>query len=123
MSLEFKVFALAGFCALFLGGTINVIFGLPHESDRDLEELLAFFERYHDVIHWVFFLPFEYIPHSEIGRRPERYNLRLNPDGGVDEIDGLTWPERCERGAESLQRTRRILQERYLAGHAVDRAQ
>ena len=93
--------------------SINVIVGMPHESEADIQEFLSFVERNHQNVHWMFILPYELVHHSAIGRMPERYGLVPRGDGGVDEVGGLTWPERQRFGRESLHRITDLIRERY----------
>jgi hypothetical protein len=93
--------------------SINVIIGMPHESEADEAELLDFVDRNHQNIHWMFLLPYELVHHSNIGMDPKRYGLRPGEDGGVDEVDGLRWAERQAVGKDSLRRITDLVRERY----------
>ncbi len=93
--------------------SINVIIGMPHEQEEDIEEFLGFMERNRPHIDWVFFFSYDFIPHSSMGRQPERYGLRLGAQGGVDEVGGLTWSDRQLRGQETKQRVMKLLADRY----------
>ncbi len=105
---------LADSAAAGIRNSINVVVGMPHENEDDVTALLEFFERHHKGIHWVFYLHYNFIAHSDIGRFPGRYGLVRRRDGaGVDEEGGMTWPERQQRGREYMRRIKETLAERY----------
>jgi radical SAM superfamily enzyme YgiQ (UPF0313 family) len=83
---------------------VNVIVGMPHETQADVDELLAFLDRHKASIHHVFVYKYHFIPHSDLGVHPERYGLRRDATGtGVDELDGLAWPQRHAQGVAALE--------------------
>lgn len=85
--------------------SVNVIIGLPHETDKDIDELLVYLEAHKALIQHIFVHQYNFIPYSDMGTAPERFGLRLSLDGwGVDELDGLTWPQRQRWGAEATAR-------------------
>lgn len=84
---------------------VNVIFGMPHETDRDVEEASRFMKQ---VRPWVseFQTPtYRYHPESLLGRNPERYGLVTGKHGGVDEPGGLSWSERTAKLSQRDRRT------------------
>ncbi|MDD5304129.1 MAG: radical SAM protein [Elusimicrobia bacterium] len=99
--------------------SINVIIGLPHETKKDVDDLLSYLEAHDDLIQHVFVHQYNFIPHSDMGTAPERFGLRLGPGGwGVDEIDGLTWAERQRFGGTMATRVRK-----FAYSHAKSRRQ
>ncbi|MBI5478166.1 MAG: radical SAM protein [Deltaproteobacteria bacterium] len=114
VSLEGVAALLAASSRAGIRNSINVLLGMPHESTADVEEFIRFVDDNRSVIDWVFFFQYNFIPHSAMGATPERFGLKRSTDGqGVDEIDGLTWAERCRDGAESLARVRATLASRH----------
>jgi hypothetical protein len=88
---------------------VNVIVGMPHETDDDLDELLRFLEQQRSWIDHTFVYIYNFIENSDIGRRPERFGLRLAADGaGVDEEEGLDWPQRQRQGIKAYQRVKSV---------------
>ena len=85
--------------------SVNLIIGLPHETDKDVDELLSYLESQEALIHHIFVNQYNFIPHSDMGTAPERFGLRLSRDGtGVDEVDGLAWAQRQRWGADAAAR-------------------
>ncbi len=85
--------------------SINVIVGMPHETEADVVAFLDFARRNRHNIHWVFLFTYDFIAHSALGQSPAKYGVQLRADGqGVDEIGGLKWPERRAKAALTLAR-------------------
>ena len=92
-----------------LRNSVNVIIGLPHETDKDIDELLSYLEAHKAHIQYIFVNQYNFIPHSDIGTTPERFGLRRSRDAsGVDEVDGLTWDQRQRWGRKATARVREL---------------
>ena len=90
--------------------SINVIVGMPHETEADVVAFIDFARRNRHNIHWIFFFTYDFIAHSALGQSPAKYGVQLRADGqGVDEIGGLKWPERRAKAAETLARIQAAL--------------
>lgn len=59
---------------------IEIIVGLPQESDEDFEATLRYIERNYDFINYIWTNEYFVVPNSLIGRYPERYGIELIRD-------------------------------------------
>lgn len=92
---------------------VNIIFGMPHETDQDIEEALRFMDRAQAYVHEFQTPQYLYDPNSLLARNPERYGLVAGVDGGVDEPDGLSWKERTAKMPAQMRRVKKRVPWRY----------
>jgi hypothetical protein len=86
---------------------VNIIVGMPHETERDVEETLRFIDRAKPYVHKFETPTYLFHPESLLARNPERYGLLPGSDGGVDEPGGLTWHERLAKMPSVARRVAR----------------
>ena len=73
---------------------INLIVGMPHETDADVEETMQWIERVGGWVERILVARCNYYGSSLLGTHPERYGLRHSPDGrGVDVPGGVSWED------------------------------
>jgi radical SAM superfamily enzyme YgiQ (UPF0313 family) len=73
---------------------VNLIAGLPHETQADLDEARAFLSRVRPWLHAVYLSRYELAVASPIWQDPARYDLQIREGGGFHEIGGLPWEEK-----------------------------
>ncbi len=75
---------------------VNLIIGMPHETDEDIEETVRYVDR---IRHWVDrfrVAKYRYYGNSLLSAHPESYGLAASVGGeGVDVPGGATWEEHC----------------------------
>lgn len=77
---------------------VNLITGLPHETDADIDETCRWLERNRECIWMLRLMPYRFIETSLMYRYPNRYGLRRTPDGqGFDEEGGLRWEDKVSQ--------------------------
>lgn len=72
---------------------INIIVGLPHETEEDLAELLSLLERLRPYTSAVYLSQYVYSESSPVYRWPSRYGL-MKRGNSFDEIGGLRWEDK-----------------------------
>jgi radical SAM superfamily enzyme YgiQ (UPF0313 family) len=81
-----------------IDNVVNLIAGLPHETDQDIRETIAWLERHRAFVSHVNLMPFQFIENSLLFVHPERYGIVKTADGrGFDEVDGLPWAEKQDQ--------------------------
>ncbi len=99
--------------------SVNVIVGMPHETDEEVDGLLSYLEAHTAIIQDVFVHQYRFIPGSDMDTVPERFGLRRSRDGtGVDEVDGLTWAQRQRWGTDAVARVKKFFGTRKMFNDA-----
>ena len=83
---------------------VNLIAGMPHETEEDLDEIIQFLKANRKWIQCVGVKTFQYFSKSDMGLHPEKYGLIRRSAMGrgpgninaVDELNGMTWEARQE---------------------------
>lgn len=87
---------------------INLIGGLPHETEADLAETLALLTRLRPVISAVLLGRYDYAPSSPVFREPARYGL-VKRGNTFDEVGGLPWAAKQRQIDDHVARLREHL--------------
>jgi len=86
---------------------VNLIAGLPGETDEDVEEALEWMARHRPWVGHLNIMPYRFDSNSRIHLNPEQFGIRITPDGrGFSEEGGREWPEvqaRIRRAQERYQ--------------------
>lgn len=90
---------------------VNLIQGLPHETEGDVTATLAWVERHRSWIGAVRVMQYRFIENSPLYLFPERYDIRRRGDGGFDEQGGLSWEVKRQQIAQSYERVKRAVAE------------
>lgn len=85
--------------------TVNVIVAMPHETDEDFEQTVAFLSDISPFVEAFNFQPYVFAPGSSLRNRPHTYGLRRKGQT-YDELGGPTWREHSQRRQERTQRLR-----------------
>jgi hypothetical protein len=102
---------------------VEIIVGLPFDTDEDIEDTISFLNKHQEYIDRVYIEPFTMRDWSRLVLEPERFNLRnvfkINQYGkkssgqvldrvlvryGFDEINGLVWDEKINQINNSYDR-------------------
>lgn len=115
--------------------SIEMIAGLPHEKDEDVEDSIEFLKRNRPFIDQVYLNPFSLITGSLYYKKPEQYGIKnikpirtifdSKPDNihswiqryTFDEVDGLKWEDKVQQIENSFQRLHELRLELGLGGH------
>ncbi len=112
-----NILRMASSCGIWTG--IEVICGLPHETDTDIKLTIDFLSKNRDYIDKIYCNMFDLRPNSMMRRYPQDYgieNIRdvnLHSDSGnfvqfsFDEINGLKWEDKKRQIVESFSRVQR----------------
>jgi len=93
---------------------VNLIAGMPYETQRDVELTLEFIERNRDFIDAFEINRFRLEPTSRFVRFPGKFGIRLMPTGmDFEEINGLSWRERKQQTERSLAQLQGVINPRY----------
>ncbi|MBU4459239.1 MAG: radical SAM protein [Verrucomicrobia bacterium] len=114
---------------------IELIAGLPHETDEEIEMTVDFLLRNRPWIDQVFLNPFSLITGSLMHLHPEKYGIANVRKLGTlfdqtpgqtyswiqrytfDEIGGLAWPDKAKQIQRSYQRIHQVELELGMGGH------
>lgn len=88
---------------------VNLIVGMPHETDQDVDETIRLIEKIRPYVTTFNIAPYYFFPLSPLGLHPEEFGLKAGVQGGVDEPGGPTWQERQARTTASWERIRRVI--------------
>ncbi|HOU53578.1 MAG TPA: radical SAM protein [Myxococcota bacterium] len=84
---------------------VNLIAGLPGETDEDVEEALDWIARHRPFVGHLNIMPYRFDSNSRIHLNPERFGIRITADGrGYSEDGGREWPEVQARIRQAQQR-------------------
>lgn len=115
--------------------SIEVIAGLPHETDDDIEETMQFIQRLRPYVDQMYLNPFSLITGSMMHKTPEKYGItnvkpvatifERNPDEvyswiqryTFDEVGGLPWKEKIKQIEHSYRRLHQLRLDLNLGGH------
>jgi len=86
---------------------VNIIIGMPHETQQDIEETLRFIDRAGRYVHELQLPTYRFDSASLLARNPRSYGLLPGRCGGVDEPDGLCWDKRVAMLPALARRVRR----------------
>jgi len=105
---------------------IEVICGLPHETDRDIELTIGFLNRNKEFIDKIYCNMFDLRPHSLMRLYPEDYGIENIREANLysesaanftvflfDEVNGLRWEDKKKQIAESYSRVMRETESIY----------
>lgn len=82
---------------------VNLIAGLPHETDADVGETLEWLRRHRPYVNYLNVMPYRFNPNSLIHLFPDRFGIRPSEDGaGYHEIGGRQWASIRVRTPEIL---------------------
>lgn len=117
--------------------SLEVIAGMPGETDEDIEETVAMLHRLRPWVDQMYLNPFSLITGSMMHKNPEKYGLKnvrpvatifqRNPDQvyswiqryTFDEIDGLEWKDKIKQIERSYRRVHEVQLELGLGGHDI----
>ena len=91
-----------------ISNVVNLILGMPHETDQDFEELLRLVERLHGHVARFQVARFQFFRISPMGRDPQAYGMLPAPGGGVVGPDGMRWDEGQAFGQKVEERMRKV---------------
>jgi hypothetical protein len=81
---------------------VNLIAGLPHETDEDVAETIEWLRRHRPFVNRLNVMPYRFNANSLIHLFPERFGIRPSEDGaGYHEVDGRDWATIRDRAAAS----------------------
>jgi hypothetical protein len=89
--------------ALGIRNAVNVIMGMPTETEEDVQETIRFLLRHADCFDEVSVGVYGFRERSPLGRWPARFGLRRAADG-VDEVGGRRWEALLREGKEAQER-------------------
>lgn len=89
--------------ALGIRNAVNVIMGMPTETEEDIQETIRFLLRHADCFDEVTVGVYGFRERSPLGRWPARFGLRRAADG-VDELGGRRWEALLREGREAQHR-------------------
>lgn len=116
---------------------IEIIAGLPHEEDEDIETTVEFLKRNRQYVDQVFLNPFSLITGSLMHKNPEQYGLtNIRPVATIfnkkpdevyswiqrytfDEVNGLPWKEKVKQIERSFLRIHQVQLELEQGGHDI----
>ena len=117
--------------------SIEVIAGLPTETDEDVEESIAFIKSLRPYIDQMYLNPFSLITGSLMHKNPEQYGItnvkpvatifNRNPDQvyswiqrfTFDEVGGLQWKDKIKQIERSYRKVHEAQLELNLGGHDI----
>jgi radical SAM superfamily enzyme YgiQ (UPF0313 family) len=117
--------------------SIEIIAGLPHEDDEDIEATVNFIRRNRQYVDQIFLNPFSMITGSLMHKNPEQYGLtNIQPVATIferkpdevyswiqrftfDEVNGLPWKEKVKQIELSYQRIHQVQLELEQGGHDI----
>lgn len=96
-----------------ISNVVNLIAGLPHESDEDRAEVSKWLKSVQGIVSYVNIMPYRLMGNSLIFRFPERYGIeRLHrPLEAYDEIGGLDWKAKLAAANAETERLARLAAE------------
>jgi radical SAM superfamily enzyme YgiQ (UPF0313 family) len=115
--------------------SLEVVAGLPTETDEDIEETVNLIKALRSRVDQVYLNPFSLITGSLMQKIPEKYGItnvkpvatifQRNPDQvyswiqrfTFDEVDGLKWPDKIKQIERSYRRVHETVLELNLGGH------
>lgn len=86
-----------------IDNTVNLIVGMPHETDEDFEETLRFVRDNASIIGSFAVHPYFYAYKSPVRNTPSKFGLRRKGDT-YDEIHGSSWREHLRQRDERVRR-------------------
>lgn len=103
---------------------IEIICGLPHETDEDIRHTCDFLSRNAEYIDWVHLHKFKLL-YSKLLLYPERYditNIRQKPNPrypgkAFDEVGGLKWDDKDRQIEESFEITHSVAKKIHQRGY------
>lgn len=112
---------------------IELISGLPHESEQDVKDTVSFIKKNRSHIDAIYYNAFNIKDTSVLRMDPERYGINnifeisTYPEGfstfvkyGFDEIGGLRWPEKIKQVMSHFRRVIKELGEIPFAEHEYE---
>ncbi len=78
---------------------VNLIVGMPTETEDDIRETIEYLKRHAAYFHEVSIMHYGFREKSPLGLWPARFGLRRTPEG-LDEVDGRTWSQITSAGEE-----------------------
>ncbi len=88
---------------------VNLIQGIPHETDDDIEATVRWLDRMQPHATHINLMRFQVMENSLLYLYPERFNLTRTEDGkGVNELDGLKWEDKVNQIRRSWHRVIRV---------------
>ena len=115
--------------------SLEVIAGLPHEADDDIDKTIEFLYRVRPYVDQIYLNPFSMITGSSMHRQPERFGItnvrpvatifERNPDEvyswiqryTFDEVNGLPWKQKVNQIEGSYRRLHQAQLDLNLGGH------
>ena len=96
-----------------ISNVVNLIAGLPHESDEDRTEISKWLVSVQGIASYVNIMPYRLMGNSLIYRFPERYGIarRLGTLEAYDELGGLKWEAKQEAANAETERLARLVAE------------
>ncbi len=95
--------------------SVNFIFGMPYETEADVEATFSMIERNADYIDGFAFHSFRMKRNSRFLDQAAEFGIAPRRDdaghltGGYDEIDGLTWEDRAERTRRHVREANELI--------------
>ncbi|MGC6419347.1 MAG: B12-binding domain-containing radical SAM protein [Bradymonadia bacterium] len=115
--------------------SVEIIAGLPHETDEDIDHTIEFLHRNRAYIDQMYLNPFSLITGSRMEKNPERFGItnvkpvatifQRNPDEvyswiqryTFDEVNGHPWKDKIRQIEDSYRRLHQVQLELNLGGH------
>ena len=88
-----------------IDNTVNLIIGMPHETEEDFQETLKFVREHHSIIRSFAVHPYFYAYKSPVRNAPTKFGLRRKGNT-YDEIGGVSWREHLRKRDDWVSRLR-----------------